>query len=108
MAKVRLNTQCILDWNSFHEVCQQAFGFPDFYGKNMNAWIDCLTYLNENDGMSGFHLAEGETLTIEILDTEAFNSRVPEIFKALIDCTAFVNRRYLKSGKQPVLCLVLM
>lgn len=108
MATARLNTQSISNWHSFHEVCKQAFGFPDFYGKNMNAWIDCLTYLDEGDGMSRFHLAEGEILSIEIPGAESFNCRLPEIFKALIDCTAAVNRRYLESGRQPVLSLVLL
>jgi RNAse (barnase) inhibitor barstar len=37
----------ITDWESFHSVFQAAFGFPDFYGRNMNAWIDCMSYLDE-------------------------------------------------------------
>ncbi len=45
----------------------------------MDAWIDCLTYLDEDDGMSRFHLAKGEMLHIEISDTEDFNSRLPEL-----------------------------
>ena len=108
MATARLATQSISNWHSFHEVCKQAFGFPNFYGENMNAWIDCLTYLYEGDGMSRFHLSEGETLIIEIPEAESFSSRQPEIFKALVDCIAFVNRRYLESGRQPALLLVLL
>jgi hypothetical protein len=59
---------------SFHQTCREAFGFPDFYGMNMNAWIDCLTHLDEGDGMSRFHLASGETLNIEVPDTESFSA----------------------------------
>ena len=62
MAIVRLNTEQITDWASFHQVCKEAFGFPDFYGANMNAWIDCLTYLTEGDGMTRFVLSEDEML----------------------------------------------
>lgn len=40
MATVRLPTERITDWESFHEVCREVFGFPDFYGMNMDAWID--------------------------------------------------------------------
>ncbi len=36
--KVRIDTNRIVDWNSFHDVFAEAFGFPDFYGRNMNAW----------------------------------------------------------------------
>jgi RNAse (barnase) inhibitor barstar len=39
MAFVKINTKQITDWASFHQVCKEAFGFPDFYGNNMNAWI---------------------------------------------------------------------
>jgi hypothetical protein len=108
MATVRLDTSSISDWNSFHTTCRETFGFPDFYGRNMDAWIDCLAYLDEGDGMSRFHLGLGETLNIEITDTEPFKSRVPEIFDALVECTAFVNQRYLAAGKSPLLSLVFL
>ncbi len=108
MANVRLDTKQINDWKSFHQLCKEEFGFPDFYGMNMNAWIDCLTSLDENDGMSHFHLARGEMLHIEVSNTEDFNSRLPEIFDALVECSAFVNRRYVDDGNSPVLSLLFL
>lgn len=108
MATVRLDTSLISDWESFHLTCREVFGFPDFYGMNMNAWIDCLTYLDEGDGMSQFHLAPGETLNIEVSDTESFKSRLPEIFDALVVCSTNVNQRYLEAGKSPLLLLVFL
>ena len=108
MAVVRLYTNQITDWASFHLVCKEAFGFPDFYGANVNAWIDCLTYLDENDKMSHFHLSKAEMLHIEVSDTEDFNSRLPEIFDALVKCSAFVNRRYVDDRKSPVLSLLFL
>jgi hypothetical protein len=108
MATVRLETSKIANWDSFHATCHEAFGFPDFYGMNMDAWIDCLTYLDEGDGMSRFHLAPGEKLNIEITDTELFSSRLPEIFSDLIHCTAFVNDRYVAAGKSPLVSLVFL
>ena len=104
MAKVRLNSKQIKDWKSFHLLCKSKFGFPDFYGTNMNAWIDCLSCLDEEDRMSHFTLEKGELLHIEISDTEDFNSRLPEIFDALVECSAFVNRRC----ESPVLSLVFL
>lgn len=91
---------------AFHEVCRETFGFPDFYGMNMNAWIDCLTYLDEGDGMSRFHLTEGEVLRVEIGQSESFRSRLPEIFNAIVECTSIGNERYIESGKSPKLELV--
>ena len=108
MASVRIKTEDIQDWPSFHEEFKEAMGFPDFYGMNMNAWIDCLTYLDEGDGMSRFHLEAGEMLHIEIPDAAGFKSRQPEIFDVLVDCTACVNSRQVEIGKTPTLSLVLL
>ncbi len=40
---VRLQTQSIHDWDGFHSVFAKTLGFPGYYGRNMNAWIDCMT-----------------------------------------------------------------
>ena len=108
MATVRLPTKRITDWRSFHEVCQEVFGFPDFYGMNMDAWIDCMSYLHEDAGMTRFLLAEGEKLRIEVEAAEDFKSRVPEIYRALRECSSFVNERHAEDGEAPVLWLALL
>jgi hypothetical protein len=108
MANIRLNTKSITDWASFHQVCKEAFGFPAFYGMNMDAWIDCLSYLAEDDGMTGFILSKDERLHIEITNTEDFNSRLPEIFDALVECSAFVNNRYVEAKEAPRISLVFL
>lgn len=33
---VRIDCNLLLDWESFHDTFVQEFGFPDFYGRNMN------------------------------------------------------------------------
>ncbi|MDZ4753789.1 MAG: barstar family protein [Phycisphaerae bacterium] len=30
----------------------ETFGFPGFYGRNMNAWNDCMTFLDGPDAGS--------------------------------------------------------
>jgi hypothetical protein len=106
MAMAQLDTESVTDWQSFHEICQEVFGFPDFYGMNMDAWIDCMSYLDEDAGMTRFNLTKGEMLHIEVTATESFNRRLPEIFDALVECSAFVNQRYVDAGKPPVLSLI--
>ena len=108
MAVVRLNTEQITDLASFHQVCKEAFGFPAFYGANMNAWIDCLSYLTEDDGMTKFVLSEDEKLVIEVTDTEDFNSRMPEIFEALVECSTSVNKRYLENNETAKIALIFL
>ena len=108
MAFAQLNTHLITDWASFHLVCKEAFGFPAFYGENMNAWIDCLSYLTGSDGMTQFVLSNGEMFHIEVTNTEDFNSRLPEIFDALVECSAFVNSRYIETQVSARISLIFL
>lgn len=101
METVQLDATAIVDWTSFHKVFAEVMGFPDFYGMNMNAWIDCMSSLNDS-GMTRFALQPEEQLTIEIMETKDFAERLPEIFTALCVDTAFVNQRYAHSANQPV------
>src|SRR5688572_7987636 len=40
---IKIDTQRITDWKSFHNLFAEVFGFPGFYGRNMDAWIDCMS-----------------------------------------------------------------
>jgi hypothetical protein len=105
---VTIPTDQIADWDSFHSVFQAAFGFPSFYGRNMNAWIDCMTYLDEPpSGMTSVCIDPGQLVAIRIDDAPDFQRRCPEQYDALIECTAFVNYRRIDRGGQPVLALML-
>lgn len=105
-ARVSLNCKNIRDWNTFHEEFARVFGFPDFYGKNMDAWIDCMTSLDAPEaGMSYVHCEPGTVLTLELENVEAFANLCPEQYKALIECSAFVNWRRLERGNPSVLAL---
>jgi hypothetical protein len=96
---VQLATAEIRDWSSFHDTFAKLLGFPDFYGTNMNAWIDCMSYLDDPAaGMSSLHLEPGEWLTIEVSETEDFQRRCPEQFAELVVCTSFVNQRFLRAN----------
>jgi hypothetical protein len=106
MARAELHGARIIDWPSFHSECATAFGFPDFYGRNMNAWIDCLTYVREGDGMSRYVLGPDEPLVIEVLDSRRFRQQAPDVFDAFVECTAFVNQRHIEVGEKPALHVV--
>jgi len=84
-------------------------GFPDFYGANMDAWIDCMSHLDDGEsGMTRFDLNPEEALEIEIVGADSFARRVPDILVELIMCTALVNRRHLETAGEPVVSLVFM
>ena len=105
-AVVKLDTARILDWDSFHDVCAQALGFPGFYGRNMNAWIDCMTSLDDpSDGMTSVHAPKGGVLVLSLSDATDLAARCPDIFDALVECSACVNYRRMDVGDPPVLAL---
>ena len=84
MRRVMLDSSLISDWESFHRVFAELFSFPDYYGRNMDAWIDC---------MSDDEICR-EVVLLEIQRAMDFKKRLPDIFDALVDCSAFVNERY--------------
>jgi hypothetical protein len=106
MAEVTLPLGQIQDWADFHAASAAAFGFPDFYGCNGNASIDCLSNLAENDGMSAFILTRDEQLVIHLPDHEQFAQRAPDIAACLLEWVAAINSRYIDRGETPRLALV--
>jgi hypothetical protein len=87
-------------------VFAETLGFPSFYGRNMDAWIDCMTSLDDADsGMSSVTVPPGEILTLEIEDVTSFALRCPQQFAAMVECAAFVNWRRLEQGEPAVLAL---
>jgi hypothetical protein len=86
----------IKDWASFHDIFAATPGFPSFYGRNMDAWIDCLTYRDEDDGMASVVVPAGDVLTLQLDEGRSFAQRCPEQYAALIECAAFVNWRRIE------------
>jgi hypothetical protein len=106
MGRVRIETSRINDWISFHDEFTRAFGFPDFYGRNMDAWIDCMSYLDDpSAGMTKIHIHDGDAMAVEVPGMIAFKRRCPAQFEALVECTAFVNKRRVEAGEPPMLTL---
>ncbi len=108
MALARINGALITDWASFHAQCQEALGFPEFYAGTMDAWVDCLSYLRDEDGMTQFHLKANETLEVIILDSDLMRQQVPDILDELSFCVIGINERYEDYGEKPALALVLL
>ncbi|QWV14695.1 barstar family protein [Marinobacter adhaerens] len=105
---VVVNGKKLIDWGSFHREFAAAFGFPDFYGNNMNAWIDCMSSLADPDeGMTKIHCAKGRVVTLQIDHAADMKAEHPELFSALLESVAFVNWRLVQVGEPPVLALAL-
>ena len=108
MATVRLDGERIKDWDSFHSECRREFGFPEFYGCSMDAWVDCLSYLRDDEGMTKFRLKPDEVLHIEVAHAGLLKKAAPEILDDLTFCVIAINERYEDYGEKPALKLVLL
>lgn len=107
MASAELNGALILDWDTFHAECKKVLGFPDFYANTMDAWVDCLSYLRDEDGMSKFRLKPNEVLEIVVKDSVTMRERAPDLLDEMTFCIAGINERYEDYGEKPALALVL-
>ena len=100
---VHIDGTRISDWTSFFDAFAQAFGFPDYFGRNMDAWIDCMTCLDEE--MSQVQVAPGELVCIALDHAAHFKAECPNQYQALVECAAFVNWRRMEIGEDPILVL---
>lgn len=106
--EVRIDARRILDKGTFHSVFAEAFGFPNFYGRNMDAWIDCMTSLDDPDAaLSTVQVSPGEVVSLVMENAAEFKQRCPKEFADLLECSAFVNWRRIEQGHPPVLALAL-
>lgn len=106
MTLVNLDTRRITDWDTFHDVFAEVFGFPGFYGRNLDAWIDCMTWLDDPSAeMTSVHAPPGGVVVLQLDHMDEFIRRCPEQYAAIIECVAFVNWRKIEIGEQAVLAL---
>lgn len=98
---IEIDGSKINNFDSFHAVFKNVMGFPEFYGNNMNAWIDCMADIHEDTKMSKYFLRNDESLIINIRNTEQFIKNCSDVVETFIECTAFINEKRLK-GKAPV------
>lgn len=88
----------ISDFDSFHCVSADSLGFPEYYGKNMNAWIDVMT-----DWPQTLSVAADQDLVLVLSGSDGFAKRCPDVLVALWEAVASVNGR--RSAGSPRLLL---
>jgi RNAse (barnase) inhibitor barstar len=98
MVTVEIDLTGVKDMATFHAAFARAMGFPEFYGKNMNAWEDCMGDLSApgQPGMTKVEVPRGEDLLLVLQGAKDLRERAPEVFGELLDSTAHVNRVKVK------------
>lgn len=89
-----------------HAVLKEAFGFPDFYGANYPALVDCWSSLRyPDDGMSRVVL---DTLEDRIeLHVTGLASCPESVVRTVISAVEAVNHRARLNSLEEVIVLVL-
>lgn len=103
---LRIDGKKIVDWDHFHDLFSKALGFPGFYGRNMAAWVDCMSSIDyPEDQLTQVHVGKGGTLTIHVENYEYFRKRGQDQWWALLHSSSFVNYRRVDDGGRPVIAL---
>lgn len=104
--EIELDFSEVNNLDTMHEVLKKAFGFPDFYGKNVNALIDCWTSLRyPEDGMTQIHIGADEMLTIKIVSFPFDKHTMLNHFFIAVQA---VNLRYTNRGEKAVISMILV
>lgn len=96
----------LADEAALHGELARVLGFPAVYTHDWNAFIDCMTSLDQPSAeLTNVHVASGEVLLLELERVDGFATRCPNGWTALVDCTAFVNWRRRERGLDAVVAL---
>lgn len=102
---VEFNATDIQNLDDFHNESIMAFGFPSFYGRNLDAWIDCMNYRDEDDGMAEVNVPPGGKIIIRVTGYARMKKRAPHVAEELNELVARVNQDHLDAGNEPLLLL---
>ena len=88
-----INGESIQDWDSSHDEFQMKLGFFEGYGRNMDAWIDCMSDLftnGEYKSLTKLNLNDGDTLVLVVQNSDQWKKQSPETYDEFIDCSVIV------------------
>jgi RNAse (barnase) inhibitor barstar len=97
LTRIFVNGATIVSWPSFHDEFSRAFRFFDGYGRNREAWIDCMTDLHGPNALSGLRLPPGEPIEIVLNDSATMVKSHPEVFAELLRLVRYANNLYAEA-----------
>ena len=98
---IRVNGDVLSGKDALHETFARLFRFPEYYGRNMDSWIDCMSDPNLLTDAAVHNESEAvvsDTITIKIENYGHLKEAAPQQWIDLIECSAFVNNRFIESG----------
>jgi RNAse (barnase) inhibitor barstar len=98
MRVVEIDSERIKSWDDFHDIFEELFDFPDYYGRNLNAWVDCMDdVLGKSD----------ELLYLDFGECYDLKKRVPGMTTLILEFCAFLNFRFADAKRQPRLMVAM-
>jgi len=91
MKVVKINMEVVETWDNFHDIFYEKFNFPNYYGRNMDAWIDCMNDLTD------------DIVVLDLKKYSNYSDYKNEFILAVLESAAFVNYRRVESGEKPFL-----
>jgi Barstar (barnase inhibitor) len=96
---MRLDGSRIHTWDDFYEDFATQLGFIEGYGRNMNAWMDCMSCLADAESaMTQVTLRPGEALVIQVDNAADLKTRLPLLLETLLECAAIVNQNLIREA----------
>ena len=103
---IRVDARRLTDKASLYAALDELFGFPADSGKNLDAIIDLLTYLDAPQTRSSrLQVLPGQIILLVLEHMEGHNKHTEVQIAALLDVIAFVNWRRLEKGQTPILAV---
>jgi hypothetical protein len=104
---VRLDLTEITSLKLLHVALAKTFGFPNFYGKNYAALVDCLSSLRYPEhGMSAVTIdSKDDSLELQLRNLSACGT---EISQTLLGAVEAVNKRAMANGLRPAILISLV
>lgn len=101
---IRFASNELRDWASFHEASAEKFGFPDYYGRSRDAWIDCMRGGELEPGNPADD-ASIDILVVEFPNSHGVSGEMKDVCEFLYSGFASVNQFRCKWGRRPLFLL---
>ena len=95
---VEIDGSILKDTNSFHKEIKFKFGFPEYYGMNLDALEECILDLNEPGISRNFRLTKNEELVVRINDASIFMNLNAALFEEFLKIIIDANKHWKESG----------
>lgn len=103
---ITLNFSSIKTIEELYDELAINLGFPDFFGRNVDAVIDCMFGVRyPEEGMTKVNISEDGYLSLNIKNFSSADIKLKDLIVYIVE---FVNYKYHFKGLEPAILLCLI